>query len=35
MKISPQSFSVNACFVTCTQKRKRISGRSETLDFPL
>src|SRR5271166_6442476 len=35
MEISPQSLRVNARFVTCTQKRKRVSGRSETLDFQL
>jgi len=35
MQKSPRSFSVNACFATCTQTWKRISEPSETLDFPL
>ena len=35
MRINPRSFGVNECFVTCTQKRKRVSEQSKTLDFQL
>ena len=30
MEISPQSFTVNACFETYTQKRKRVTEQSKT-----
>jgi len=33
MCISPQSVTVNACFVTCTQKQKRVTEPSKRLIF--